>query len=210
MANSFNISVKPEIAAAVVKIDANKAAIDASRTEIDSIRSNDLPGLDTKIDYVGNIVVDLHDNDIPAVNTNINDNETKIDAIQTDQFFTNILSDSIIAELDTERNTTELGYTKLKELQIFIAGFYRISMDLKGSNPGTDAFCKIYKTGVAYGTEYTNDTTSYTSHSEDLYFDRGDLIQLYCKSAHESWAAYIRNFKIKGTKSISISITKLN
>lgn len=54
MANSFNISVKPEIAAAVVKID----AID---TVVDAIRATDVPG----------------------INTNINANETKIDTMDT-------------------------------------------------------------------------------------------------------------------------------
>lgn len=42
MANFFGISLKPDIAAAVVKIDANKTVIDA-------IRATDVPGINTNI-----------------------------------------------------------------------------------------------------------------------------------------------------------------
>lgn len=81
MANSFNISVKPEIAAAVVKID----AID---TVVDAIRATDVPGIntninanETKIDSIDTMVTLVRFTDFPAIAAEINANETKIDTI---------------------------------------------------------------------------------------------------------------------------------
>lgn len=60
MANSFNISVKPEIAAAVVKIDANKTALDLIRFT-DFIYTNSLIAanetkIDTAITNIGTLI----------------------------------------------------------------------------------------------------------------------------------------------------------
>lgn len=81
MANSFNISVKPEIAAAVVKID----AID---TVVDAIRATDVPGIntninanETKIDTIDTMLNLVRFTDFPAIAAEINANETKIDTI---------------------------------------------------------------------------------------------------------------------------------
>jgi len=74
MANSFNISVKPEIAALEAKVD----IIDA---EVDTIRSTDIPGVDTKLTTVDAVVDNIRNIDVPNIQTNIDANETKIDTI---------------------------------------------------------------------------------------------------------------------------------
>lgn len=68
-----------------------------------------------------------------------------------------------------------------------------------------DAYAKIYKNGVAYGTERINDTQGYVSYSEDLFFTSDDLIQLYHYTSNGAYAVHSRNFKVKGIKSVSIS-----
>ena len=76
MSNSFNISVKPEIAALEAKVD----IID---TEVDTIRATDLPGIDTKVDTIDTVVDAVRATDVPNIQTDIAANETKIDAIDT-------------------------------------------------------------------------------------------------------------------------------
>lgn len=184
MSNSFNISVKPEIAAAVVKIDANKTAIIANKTVIDLV----------------------HGTDVPNIQTNINANETKIDTIAgivddilAFQLFNTTPSDSILASADVEQNTGSDSYIKIKEIFCALSGLYRITFDIKLSAVTTTAFATIYRNGAAYGIEHGNDTTSYVSKSEDLNFFAGDLIQLFYKVDTSGPQCYIRNFKIKGT-----------
>ena len=70
-------------------------------------------------------------------------------------------------------------YTKAKEILLVNSGINRISFSIKG--PGLFVRGRIYKNGVAYGTEFINSTTldAYITYSEDLNFAAGDLMQLY-------------------------------
>lgn len=98
MSNSFNISVKPEIAAAVIKIDANKAVIDnihdvdlpaaktvidSNKTVIDNIHDTDLPAAVVKIDANKSVIDNIHDTDLPAVNTKVTTVDTVVDLIRS-------------------------------------------------------------------------------------------------------------------------------
>ena len=96
MSNSFNISFKPEIAAAVVKIDAIKTVIDdihntdllnvtnivtTSYAAVLDIHDTDLPAAVVKIDANKAVIDNIHDTDLPAVKTVVDSNGTKIDTI---------------------------------------------------------------------------------------------------------------------------------
>ena len=74
MSNSFNISVAPEIAALEAKVD----IID---TEVDTIRSTDIPGVVTEVDANETKIDLIRSTDVPNIQTNIDANETKIDTI---------------------------------------------------------------------------------------------------------------------------------
>ena len=73
MANSFNISVLPQIAALETKVD----TID---TVVDAIRATDVPALDTKLTIIDTVADQIRDIDVPNIQANIDANETKIDA----------------------------------------------------------------------------------------------------------------------------------
>lgn len=89
-------------------------------------------------------------------------------------------SDNLKLSADTERGTTLTSYTKLKEIQVNHGGYYRVLFDMKTSESGYSATGRIYKNGVAYGTEHIySATTNWQTYSEDLYFAPGDLIQIY-------------------------------
>ncbi|MBA7656580.1 hypothetical protein ES703_64506 [subsurface metagenome] len=89
MSNFFGISVAPEIAAAVVKIEANKAVIDENKVILVDLHDTDLPAAVTA---VGNnltaisanniILADIHDTDLPAAVTAIGGVKTVVDAVQ--------------------------------------------------------------------------------------------------------------------------------
>ena len=115
MGNSFNISVKPEIAAAVVKID----AIDAI---VDLIRSTDVPNIQTNINVNETTILANQDildlirgTDVGDIQTNINANETAIlankdilDVIQakTDLIPQNVRGTFSMAQLSLTNNTS--------------------------------------------------------------------------------------------------------
>ena len=103
MGNSFNISVKPEIAAvkavvdansvilvdvhntdlpaAVTKIDANKTVIDENKVILADLHDTDIPALNTKLITVDAVVDNIRNIDVSNIQTNIDANETKIDTI---------------------------------------------------------------------------------------------------------------------------------
>jgi hypothetical protein len=92
---------------------------------------------------------------------------------------------------------TETSYTKKIEVTAKRTGTYRITFEIVGS--GTNyAYGRIYKNGVAVGTERVNNTVSWVEYSEDLSFTAEDEIQLYVKSQTGAGGvtAY-RSFKIK-------------
>lgn len=199
MANSFNISVIPELAAVKTVVDANKVVVDL-------IRGTDVPGINTNIDSnetkidANKTVVDLiRFTDFPYTNTKIDANKTVIDSILTYQLLNTTPSDSVLASADVEQNTGSATYVKVKEIFVATSGLYRITFDIRLSELTTTAFAKIYRNGLAYGIEHGNDTVDYVTKSEDLNFFSGDLIQLYYKVDTAGPQAYIRNFRIKGT-----------
>lgn len=103
--------------------------------------------------------------------------------------------DILEASADTERSTTSDSYTKLKEIQLprFGGGTYRIKFDIKKS--GDEGYARIYRNGVAVGTERSA-TVTYVTHSEDISgWSAGDLCQLYVKKAGGA-TAYVQNFRI--------------
>lgn len=98
MSNTFNISVKPEIAALEAKVD----IID---TEVDAIRATDLPDIETLIDTVDTVVDLIRSADVPGLTSEIDDNEAKIDIIDTNV-------DTLISRetIDLSAMTIQTGY----------------------------------------------------------------------------------------------------
>jgi hypothetical protein len=115
-------------------------------------------------------------------------------------------SDTLQQSADTEQDGAGItSFTLVKEIQVYLSGNYRIKFDLKR---GTDdigppvAHGRIYKNGVALGTDQTNSTNTYQTFSEDLDFDADDKIQLYYYSSDGGSAnrqAITRNFRLYGT-----------
>ncbi len=104
MSNTFNISVKPEIAAV-------SALVIDNQTEIATIRVTDLPALDTKIITLDTVADNIRNIDVPNIQTNIDANETKIDTIDgivdAIKLKTDLLPQSFRGDFHTDYITTE-------------------------------------------------------------------------------------------------------
>lgn len=106
-------------------------------------------------------------------------------------------SDVLQHSNDAVNEHTETAYTKVKEIITAIKGTYRVKFDMSTSLQN-DGFGRVYKNGVAHGTEQqTTQESTYETWSEDLEFDVGDLIQLYSKNAG-IYDVRTRNFRLYG------------
>jgi len=94
---------------------------------------------------------------------------------------TQIVSDNLRHSNDAQKDTVLLAYVKLKEILLDRPlDNCRIKFDLN-RNASFDAYGRIYKNGVAIGTErHTGAADGWFTYSEDLAgWLTGDLIQIY-------------------------------
>jgi len=111
-----------------------------------------------------------------------------------------IASDNLRTSADTERtHSNSATWTKKKEILAIMPGTYRVKFDIKHvASAGLVGYARIYKNGVAVGTSRQS-TTAYVTHSEDLVFSSGDLIQLYLSSNYSGSGGidvYCKNFRL--------------
>ncbi|HUV45157.1 MAG TPA: hypothetical protein VMW13_10050 [Dehalococcoidales bacterium] len=110
-------------------------------------------------------------------------------------------SDTLRNSNDTEQQYNSIAYSKEKETKLDqeFSGGIRIKFD--GRRVGDYlAYAKIYRNGVAIGTEQTmgGAGTAYVTFSEDfagVAWAINDLIQLYVYSADVSSAYAVKNFR---------------
>lgn len=93
-----------------------------------------------------------------------------------------VASDNLKTSADAEKDITDTGYTKYKEIISGYNGVMRIKFDIKDTN-GNTAYGRIYINGVAKGTEQSTTSTSYVTKSEDITVGSGERIQFYGKAA---------------------------
>ncbi|MDD5774356.1 MAG: hypothetical protein PHS64_00260 [Candidatus Omnitrophica bacterium] len=101
--------------------------------------------------------------------------------------------DMLIGSAPTERSGKDTSKVKKKEIRVLRSGTYRTSFEIKTS--GETASGRIYKNGVAFGTNRTTTSTSYGVFEEDLVFAANDLVQLYC-SVTSGYTYYCQHFSV--------------
>jgi hypothetical protein len=106
--------------------------------------------------------------------------------------------DIMISARGTDAGHTNTSYQKLREMKVNFSGIYRIKFAL-GGVPIYHVYCQVWRNGSAYGTERSVVGGTMQAFSEDLYFDRGDLIQLYGKSENGSATNITEFLAICGT-----------
>lgn len=109
-----------------------------------------------------------------------------------------VASDTVLAQSASTSTTNSGSYVLAKEIVANVSGTYRVVFGLLSQLGGDYGFGRIYKNGVAFGTERTTISTSEQTYTEDLAFSAGDLIQLYQKSAG-GVATSVLHFKVEGS-----------
>jgi len=114
-------------------------------------------------------------------------------------------SDVLLGYDDPETSTSGGVYTWLKTIMVpdhIIYANLRISFRIyKGYNPGT-VYGKIYKNGVAIGTEFSTTSSDPSVVPEDIAgWEAGDLIEMWGKQVGGT-TMYMNNFRIYGDQTI--------
>jgi len=85
-----------------------------------------------------------------------------------------ILTDSL-----SKTSLTYSTYKKNIEVYIAVSGIYRVSFSLDSDYATPKLYGRIYKNGLPYGIERFVQDGVLIQFTEDLYFNKGDLLQLY-------------------------------
>jgi len=112
-------------------------------------------------------------------------------------------SDVLRKSDDAEAGTLSTSYVKMKSIVFYPEGpigkaELRIKFDLKATS-GETASGRIYRNGVAIGTERSTTSTTYVTYTEDIKgWKIGDTIELWAKSYPGTYApgATVRNFRV--------------
>lgn len=119
-------------------------------------------------------------------------------------------SDTLQNSHDAEAGGNYAAYTKVKTITINTSAFgsIRTSFDLRDSTAGKTSYAKIYKNGVAYGTEQSN-TEVYATKTEDFTDDfvAGDTLELWIHRVWDVSNTYVRNFRLSYDFGKTISTT---
>jgi len=111
-----------------------------------------------------------------------------------------VAGDTLLISSDTERQTDSGSYVKLKEIHIPKGGTLRIKFSVAAAVNVGSAYAKIYRNGVAVGTE--REVTfgeGYEEFSEDISgWNPGDFVQIYAKKSNAA-ISKVKNFRIYGT-----------
>jgi hypothetical protein len=121
-------------------------------------------------------------------------------------------SDNLRHSHDAVANNTSQTYAKMKTITFTngVRGILRVKFDVKLDAAETGvSYGKIYKNGVAIGTEQTNGTTDYVTKSEDLTdtWLPGDTIELYGKTFTEGEHCYVKDFRLYYDDNPVIAVT---
>lgn len=116
---------------------------------------------------------------------------------------------------DAEATSTSASYVKVKTITLSngLVGQQRFLFDLKTSDAGTPetAYGRIYRNGVALGSEQTDVTGGYVTKSEDITqtWNPGDTCELWVKIGNGDTVS-VQNFRIAYDDSANIAVASAN
>ncbi len=100
---------------------------------------------------------------------------------------------------DAEASNVTTSYVKVKTIVLTngLIGRVRFYFDIKYNGVSGPVYGRIYRNGVALGTEISSTSSTYETRSDDITqaWKPGDLCQLYAKGA-ASAQVDVRNFRI--------------
>jgi hypothetical protein len=133
------------------------------------------------------------------------DSNIKLDALINKPTFNVVTpSDAVLIASDSLVTTVSTSYVKLKEFAIQLRGKYRCVFDycLSGTTSTYAVYARIYRNGVAYGTEKSENGGVWRTWQEDLIFESGDTCELWGRSySGADRVCNVRNFRLCGALS---------
>jgi hypothetical protein len=116
---------------------------------------------------------------------------------------------------DAEATSTSGTYAKAKTMVINkgLVGQARFLFDIHTElGIGETAYGRIYRNGVALGSEQTTTGNTYTTKSQDITqtWNPGDTCELYIKNNGGGLNTYVRNFRIAYDDSPTITVSTTN
>ena len=115
-----------------------------------------------------------------------------------------VLTDSELA------STTDINFVKVKEFQMLKGGTATFIFNLRRiTDYSVSATGRLYKNGIAVGTQRNVTSSNYETFSEVLPFDKNDLMQLYMKKGLNPATVESNFFSIGITLDSSEYVTKL-
>ena len=119
-------------------------------------------------------------------------------------------SDILKASLDATLLTINApSYIKKKQFTINATGVFRVKFSLRtSSSGGAPVYGRIYKNGVAFGSERYTTSVAGVEYSEDLSFSKGDTCEIWIKS-NDVYNSYVSDFRIyfDVTRTLNFDIT---
>lgn len=85
-------------------------------------------------------------------------------------------------EMNSSYNEGGTSYVEYFNCRIIQSGTYRVSFWTYGDGGSNNGYGRIYKNGVAFGTEQNSSGASPIQKTEDLIFTAGDTVQLFGKA----------------------------
>lgn len=120
------------------------------------------------------------------------------DGMDSSQFVRRAQAGAVLVHSNaTGQTTTSTSYWKVKESRIGKGGTYRIAFGLRTDNSSVAAFGRIYRNGVAVGTERSTTSTTLVTFTEDVSgWSPNDLVQIYARSAGGA-SAIVGNLELR-------------
>jgi len=98
---------------------------------------------------------------------------------------------------DTERTTSETSYVKVKSIMVPKSGTLTIKFDLGAGQDNDVVYGRIYRNGVAVGTEQSINTGLFGTKTENISgWTIGDECQLYIHDTVPPHVVHVKNFRI--------------
>jgi hypothetical protein len=104
-------------------------------------------------------------------------------------------SDTLRAWNDAEKTTQATVYTKKKEMLLndALPDYFRTRFQIHTTSTSDACYGKVYKNGVAVGTERSNTSTTYIEYTEDFNnWAANDLYQIYVYIASSLSTVYVK------------------
>jgi len=117
-----------------------------------------------------------------------------------------IPTDELLKSDDSIESSNSTSYVKIKDFTGLVGNLIgslselRIKFDLRNDFANSGAVGRIYKNGVAHGTEQTSSLVAYATKSEDISgWSDGDTIELWIKNDDgPTETTYVRNLRVYG------------